>query len=227
MDFILGIFLLGLLALSVTLLVTAMNARSKKNELITHMKGLTSFTLGEHIAVANSAIGLDLHSAQIAVAIRQGEEVVCAAIPYSALTGVDLLRSEGASTKIKKIGFATFSTGGNVSSLTLAITTADARFPSLLVPLFSATGNQKFDDLNRASAFKLGNEWQAKLRAIVRMPKVGPLAVAGQDAVADEPQTRSSRPIAAELEALHRLLKNGALSEEEYMRAKTRLLGGG
>jgi len=209
----------------VAVVVSATKAKSKTDDLTRRMVALPSFALAERVIAPNVGIGLDPHSKQLAVALRNGEHVVCDVLPYSRLTGADLLCSEGNSTKSKKTGFATFTTEGNISAITLSVTTADERFAAVLIPLFVACGTPSLDDINRLNAFKLGNEWKVKLLSILRATVILQGPVVGGPA--ETPKVDASAPsVAGEIAALHQLLKDGALSEEEYAHAKTKLLGG-
>lgn len=209
----------------VAVVVGAMNAKSKSDDLIKRMAALPSFALTESLIAPNVGIGLDPHSKQLAIALRNGENVVCDVLPYSRLTGVDLLLSEGNSTQTKKTGFATFTSGGNISAITLSVTTADERFAAVLVPLFVTCGTASLDDINRSNAFRLGNEWKVKLLSILRAPVVPQEPVIWEHAGPLKAVTFSPS-VAGEIAALHQLLKDGALSEEEYSHAKATLLGG-
>jgi hypothetical protein len=212
------VLVLVCIALVTFFVITALNASEKRTDLIVRIRALPSFSPAEQLATPNVAIALDPSSNKVALALRRGEDVLCVALPYSAITGVDILRSEGGTTKTKKTGFATFTTNSNITNLSLAVTTTDKRIPYLIVPLFEAVGDSTFDDSARDKAFRVANEWRAKLLAIVRM------------SAPPEPVQASGlapRSVASEIESLHQLVKAGALSQAEFEQAKGKLLGGG
>lgn len=205
-------------------MVIIINGR-KQSALVDQLRRIPDFIPFEHISSPDVALGLDTKSKQIGLCIRADGTVRCDALPFAALTGVDIQRADGGSTKMTRSAFSGFTTTGTLSSLSLALTFDHPQHGSVVIDLFYQTGQRNVDDLMRQSAFQTAHKWHAKLMAIVRSNASSVSQIGKFDSTTIEAPNRAEKvSLADQLERISKLRAEGVLSEEEFIVAKRRLL---
>jgi hypothetical protein len=187
-----------------------------QTESVAHALGTIPGITPHHLICCSTiGVALDQTTKRMGLVINVRDEITVRTYPFSAITGVDIERTDGASTT-KRTGQATFKTNDSLRKLTLAITLADGEIPLIRYPLYVSF--QDNPSLLQDRAVEQANLWRGLLSSIVR--ENAAVVDSGNEALA-APQ---SSGLASELDKLDRLHRTGALTSDEFQAAKLRLL---
>ena len=202
MDTIIGLFLFAVAVFAVAVIGVVINVGAKKRDLEVVLRGIVGFAPDEFLVSAVGGIALDMKARKIALARVNDGRTEAYALPFSAITGVELdVFRESSTVKTKKTGFVSFESNSAPTSIELTITLTTGRYTDFRVPV--GTMGQ-------------ANEWKGKLLGVMR---AGARSDGNRDVRAHE-----GAALADAIGELFRLRQAGALTEDEFRAAKAQAL---
>lgn len=204
-----------IVVVAVAIIIAIAIALSKQRpEVEQALKNISGFVPSQMFASPTKGIALDQASESLAIALFVQGRIETRVFPNHCVTGVDIECTEGASVT-KKTGFVSFTTEKSLHEITLCVTLSDQEIPLFRIRLYVAAGKpDAASSLLQRQAMEQANLWRGLLSSIIRT-NYGP---------SPRLATTDTSSIAANIESLHRLHEAGALSDQEFQAAKTRLL---
>ncbi|RJG11374.1 hypothetical protein D3872_19805 [Massilia cavernae] len=191
------------------------SAANNKKELREQISTLPDFSKSEVLASDRAAIACSVESGRFAVGLRDNGIVKVKVLPADTFISVEV-EQVGEASVSRKTGFAKFSTNSGPKEINLCVHFRDTEFPVLRVCLFVRVDETALGEL---SAMKMGRDWESKILAVAHTSTTRAVPL-----IQDDVKAISPPGVAAEVSALHRLLVEGVLSEEEFREAKLKAI---
>lgn len=166
-------------------------------------------------------IAVDQKNQRLAIAMNLNDKIETRIFPYSNITGVEIETVDGAA-RTKKSGSDKFITETALREIILCLTFSDQEIPVFRISMYSnpdGKPNIVLNNLQRKAAEET-SIWRCIISSAVRVNNIAP----NESRPRLNGGSSSSADIASNIESLYRLHQAGALTEQEFVAAKAKII---